>query len=151
MDNEVNNRRCEVIRDGRFKSTKWKDIKVGDILRLKKNTFVPADILLLSSSEPNSLCYVETAELDGETNLKFKMALEVTHRYLQEEGAMANFDGLVECEEPNNRLDKFAGTLFWRNTSYSLDADKILLRGCKIRNTDFCHGMVIFAGIEEHV
>ncbi|XP_065516781.1 phospholipid-transporting ATPase IC-like [Lathamus discolor] len=151
MDNEVNNRRCEVIRDGRFKSTKWKDIKVGDILRLKKNTFVPADILLLSSSEPNSLCYVETAELDGETNLKFKMALEVTHRYLQEEGAMANFDGLVECEEPNNRLDKFAGTLFWRNTSYSLDADKILLRGCKIRNTDFCHGMVIFAGADTKI
>ncbi|KAM7077505.1 phospholipid-transporting ATPase IC-like [Ciconia maguari] len=145
MDNEVNNRTCEVIRDGRFKNTKWKDIKVGDIIRLKKNTFVPADILLLSSSEPNSLCYVETAELDGETNLKFKMALEVTHRYLQEESAMADFNGLIECEEPNNRLDKFAGTLFWRNMSYSLDADKILLRGCKIRNTDFCHGVVIFA------
>ncbi|NXT54933.1 AT8B1 ATPase, partial [Pluvianellus socialis] len=151
MDNEVNNRTCEVIRDGRFKNTKWKDIKVGDIIRLKKNTFVPADILLLSSSEPNSLCYVETAELDGETNLKFKMALEVTHRYLQEESAMADFDGLIECEEPNNRLDKFAGTLFWRNMSYSLDADKILLRGCKIRNTDFCHGMVIFAGADTKI
>ncbi|NWX53104.1 AT8B1 ATPase, partial [Steatornis caripensis] len=151
MDNEVNNRTCEVIRDGRFKNTKWKDIKVGDIIRLKKNTFVPADILLLSSSEPNSLCYVETAELDGETNLKFKMALEVTHRYLQEESAMADFNGLIECEEPNNRLDKFAGTLFWRNTSYSLDADKILLRGCKIRNTDFCHGVVIFAGADTKI
>ncbi|XP_009980579.1 PREDICTED: phospholipid-transporting ATPase IC-like, partial [Tauraco erythrolophus] len=151
MDNEVNNRTCEVIRDRRFKNTKWKDIKVGDIIRLKKNTFVPADILLLSSSEPNSLCYVETAELDGETNLKFKMALEVTHRFLQEEGAMADFNGLIECEEPNNRLDKFAGTLFWRNMSYSLDADKILLRGCKIRNTDFCHGVVIFAGADTKI
>uniref|UniRef100_A0A8C4UBR9 Phospholipid-transporting ATPase n=1 Tax=Falco tinnunculus TaxID=100819 RepID=A0A8C4UBR9_FALTI len=151
MDNEVNNRKCEVIREGRFKNTKWKDIKVGDIIRLKKNTFVPADILLLSSSEPNSLCYVETAELDGETNLKFKMALEVTHRYLQEESAMADFNGLIECEEPNNRLDKFAGTLYWRNTTYSLDADKILLRGCKIRNTDFCHGVVIFAGADTKI
>ncbi|XP_071436509.1 phospholipid-transporting ATPase IC isoform X2 [Pithys albifrons albifrons] len=151
MDNEVNNRTCDVIRDGRFKTTKWKDIKVGDIIRLKKNTFVPADILLLSSSEPNSLCYVETAELDGETNLKFKMALEVTHRQLQEESALASFDGLIECEEPNNRLDKFTGILFWRNSSYSLDADKILLRGCKIRNTDFCHGMVIFAGADTKI
>ncbi|NWR39145.1 AT8B1 ATPase, partial [Tachuris rubrigastra] len=151
MDNEVNNRTCDVIKDGRFKTTKWKDIKVGDVIRLKKNTFVPADILLLSSSEPNSLCYVETAELDGETNLKFKMALEVTHRQLQEESALANFDGLMECEEPNNRLDKFTGTLFWRNSSYSLDADKILLRGCKIRNTDFCHGMVVFAGADTKI
>uniref|UniRef100_A0A803V4A7 Phospholipid-transporting ATPase n=1 Tax=Ficedula albicollis TaxID=59894 RepID=A0A803V4A7_FICAL len=151
MDNEVNNRTCDVIKDGRFKATKWKDIKVGDIIRLKKNTFVPADILLLSSSEPNSLCYVETAELDGETNLKFKMALEVTHRHLQEESALADFDGLVECEEPNNRLDKFTGTLSWRNSNYPLDADKILLRGCKMRNTDFCHGMVIFAGADTKI
>ncbi|NXI32748.1 AT8B1 ATPase, partial [Sterrhoptilus dennistouni] len=151
MDNEVNNRTCDVIKDGRFKATKWKDIKVGDIIRLKKNTFVPADILLLSSSEPNSLCYVETAELDGETNLKFKMALEVTHRHLQEESALADFDGLIECEEPNNRLDKFTGTLSWRNSNYPLDADKILLRGCKIRNTDFCHGMVIFAGADTKI
>uniref|UniRef100_A0A8D2MBJ9 Phospholipid-transporting ATPase n=1 Tax=Zonotrichia albicollis TaxID=44394 RepID=A0A8D2MBJ9_ZONAL len=151
MDNEVNNRTCDVIKDGRFKATKWKDIKVGDVVRLKKNTFVPADILLLSSSEPNSLCYVETAELDGETNLKFKMALEVTHRHLQEESALADFDGLVECEEPNNRLDKFTGMLSWRDSLYPLDADKILLRGCKIRNTDFCHGMVIFAGADTKI
>uniref|UniRef100_A0A8D0HF46 Phospholipid-transporting ATPase n=1 Tax=Sphenodon punctatus TaxID=8508 RepID=A0A8D0HF46_SPHPU len=151
MYNEINNRTCDVIKDGRFKATKWKDIKVGDIIRLKKNNFVPADILLLSSSEPNSLCYVETAELDGETNLKFKMSLEVTDRYLQEENAMAEFDGLIECEEPNNRLDKFTGTLLWRNVRYPLDADKILLRGCKIRNTDFCHGVVIFAGADTKI
>ncbi|KAM9367416.1 phospholipid-transporting ATPase IC [Phaethornis superciliosus] len=64
---------------------------------------------------------------------------------------MADFNGMIECEEPNNRLDKFAGTLFWRNTGYPLDADKILLRGCKIRNTDFCHGVVIFAGADTKI
>ncbi|XP_023386939.1 phospholipid-transporting ATPase IC [Pteropus vampyrus] len=151
MDNEVNNRTCEVIKDGRFKIAKWKEIQVGDVIRLKKNDFIPADILLLSSSEPNSLCYVETAELDGETNLKFKMALEITHQYLQRENSLASFDGFIECEEPNNRLDKFTGTLFWRNTSFPLDADKILLRGCVIRNTDFCHGLVIFAGADTKI
>ncbi|XP_074211258.1 phospholipid-transporting ATPase IC isoform X2 [Camelus bactrianus] len=148
MDKEINNRTCEVIKDGRFKIAKWKEIQVGDVIRLKKNDFVPADILLLSSSEPNSLCYVETAELDGETNLKFKMALEITHQYLQKENSLATFDGFIECEEPNNRLDKFTGTLFWRKTSFPLDADRILLRGCVIRNTDFCHGLVIFAGAD---
>ncbi|XP_037661950.1 phospholipid-transporting ATPase IC [Choloepus didactylus] len=151
MDNEVNNRTCEVIKDGRFKITKWKNIQVGDVIRLKKNDFIPADILLLSSSEPNSLCYVETAELDGETNLKFKMALEITDQYLQKENTLATFDGFIECEEPNNRLDKFTGTLFWRNSSFPLDADKILLRGCVIRNTDICHGLVIFAGADTKI
>ncbi|KAM3938294.1 phospholipid-transporting ATPase IC-like [Leptodactylus fuscus] len=151
MDNEINNRSCLVIRDGSFQKMKWKEIYVGDIVRIEKDGFVPADLLLLSSSEPNSLCYVETAELDGETNLKFKMSLEVTDKYLQKERELADFDGLVECEEPNNRLDKFVGTLFWRGSSCGLDNDKILLRGCKIRNTQYCHGLVIFAGSDSKI
>ncbi|KAG7235609.1 hypothetical protein INR49_002419 [Caranx melampygus] len=110
-----------------------------------------ADLLLLSSSNPNSLCYVETAELDGETNLKFKMASKVTDERLQEEQKLAEFDALIECEEPNNRLDKFVGTMLWDRRRYPLDLDKMLLRGCKIRNTDVCHGLVIFAGADTKI
>ncbi|XP_075040995.1 phospholipid-transporting ATPase IC-like [Mixophyes fleayi] len=151
MDNEINNRSCEVIRDGRFKKSRWKNICVGDVVRINRDEFVPADVLLLSTSEPNSLCYVETAELDGETNLKFKMSLEITDKYLKEEQELSEFDGLIECEEPNNRLDKFVGTLFWRGSSSGVDNDKILLRGCTIRNTLYCHGMVLYAGADTKI
>uniref|UniRef100_A0AAR2LXR5 Phospholipid-transporting ATPase n=1 Tax=Pygocentrus nattereri TaxID=42514 RepID=A0AAR2LXR5_PYGNA len=72
-----------------------------------------ADILLLSSTEPNSLCYVET--------------------------------------EPNNRLDKFTGTMKWRREMYPLDLDNMLLRGCKLRNTEECRGLVIFAGADTKI
>uniref|UniRef100_A0A8C5HAE1 Phospholipid-transporting ATPase n=1 Tax=Gouania willdenowi TaxID=441366 RepID=A0A8C5HAE1_GOUWI len=146
MDKEINNRKCEVIMDGRFQDSKWRDIQVGDIVRLKKDDFVPADLLLLSSTNPNSLCYVETAELDGETNLKFKFGLRVTDERLQEERQLAEFDALIECEEPNNRLDKFTGTMLWNTERYPLELDNMLLRGCKVRNTEECHGLVIFAG-----
>ncbi|KAM9338571.1 phospholipid-transporting ATPase IC [Symphorus nematophorus] len=151
MDKEINNRKCEVLLDGRFQETKWRDIQVGDVVRLKKNDFIPADILLLSSSNPNSLCYVETAELDGETNLKFKMGLRVTDERLQEERQLAEFDALIECEEPNNRLDKFTGTMLWQRERFPLDLDNMLLRGCKIRNTEECHGLVIFAGADTKI
>uniref|UniRef100_A0A8C5H9K1 Phospholipid-transporting ATPase n=1 Tax=Gouania willdenowi TaxID=441366 RepID=A0A8C5H9K1_GOUWI len=129
-----------------FQDSKWRDIQVGDIVRLKKDDFVPADLLLLSSTNPNSLCYVETAELDGETNLKFKFGLRVTDERLQEERQLAEFDGMQACEEPNNRLDKFTGTMLWNTERYPLELDNMLLRGCKVRNTEECHGLVIFAG-----
>lgn len=63
---------------GKFETCCWKDIFVGDIVRIKENEFFPADILLLSSSEQDGVCYVETKNLDGETNLKTKNALPST-------------------------------------------------------------------------
>uniref|UniRef100_A0AAQ5YD66 Phospholipid-transporting ATPase n=1 Tax=Amphiprion ocellaris TaxID=80972 RepID=A0AAQ5YD66_AMPOC len=153
MDKEINNRKSEVLLNGRFQEAKWRDIQVGDVVRMKKNDFIPADILLLSSSNPNSLCYVETAELDGETNLKFKMGLRVTDERLQEERQLAEFNGktLIECEEPNNRLDKFLGMMLWNREQYPLELDNMLLRGCKVRNTEECHGLVIFAGADTKI
>ncbi|XP_041815772.1 phospholipid-transporting ATPase IC [Chelmon rostratus] len=151
MDKEINNRKCEVLLENRFQETKWRNVEVGDVVRLKKNDFIPADILLLSSSNPNSLCYVETAELDGETNLKFKMGLRVTDERLQEERQLAQFDALIECEEPNNRLDKFTGAMLWQRERYPVNLDNMLLRGCKIRNTEECHGLVIFAGADTKI
>lgn len=54
--------------------------------------------------------------------------------------------GEVCCETPNNRLDRFKGTLTHNGQKYSLDNEKILLRGCTLRNTEWCFGLVLFAG-----
>lgn len=54
--------------------------------------------------------------------------------------------GEVRCEPPNNRLDKFKGTLSVNGQTYALDNDKVLLRGCTLRNTGWCYGLVVFGG-----
>src|SRR6218665_1156034 len=59
---------------------------------------------------------------------------------------MFSFAGEIICEPPNNQLNKYEGVLKWRGISYALNNDKILLRGCVLRNTKWCYGLVIFAG-----
>ncbi|XP_030282282.1 probable phospholipid-transporting ATPase IM isoform X1 [Sparus aurata] len=146
-DQQVNNRQSQVLIRGSLQNEKWMNVRVGDIIKLENNQFVAADILLLCSSEPYGLCYIETAELDGETNLKVRQALTVTSD-LGDITKLMNFDGEVICEPPNNKLDKFTGTLYWRDNKYPLDNDNMLLRGCVLRNTEWCFGMVIFAGLQ---
>uniref|UniRef100_A0A8C1AU51 Phospholipid-transporting ATPase n=1 Tax=Cyprinus carpio carpio TaxID=630221 RepID=A0A8C1AU51_CYPCA len=132
-DNHVNNRKVEVLINGELKSEKWMNVQVGDIVKLENNEFVTADLLLLSSSEPLNLIYIETAELDGLVSkpVNVNMNLSICE---------------VRCEPPNNRLDKFTGTLTMRGETFALDNERILLRGCTLRNTEWCFGLVVFGG-----
>ncbi|NXU12738.1 AT8B2 ATPase, partial [Pardalotus punctatus] len=144
-DNQVNNRQSQVLIGGVLRQEQWMNVRVGDIIKLENNQFVAADLLLLSSSEPHGLCYIETAELDGETNMKVRQAIPVTAE-LGDTSKLAHFDGEVICEPPNNKLDKFGGTLYWKENKYPLSNQNMLLRGCILRNTEWCFGLVIFAG-----
>uniref|UniRef100_A0A8D8TK06 Probable phospholipid-transporting ATPase IM n=1 Tax=Cacopsylla melanoneura TaxID=428564 RepID=A0A8D8TK06_9HEMI len=142
-DNQVNERSSKVFRDGALVREKWSAVCVGDIIQMESNQFVAADVLLLSTSEPNGLAFIETSELDGETNLKCRQCIPETAQLGHDVG---NFDGDIICETPNNLLNKFDGVLYWKNSQYVLDNDKIVLRGCVLRNTEWCYGVVIFTG-----
>ncbi|XP_025267737.1 phospholipid-transporting ATPase ID isoform X2 [Camponotus floridanus] len=145
-DSQVNNRKSRTLRGTNLREEKWSQVQVGDVIRMENDQFVAADVLLLTTSEPNGLCYIETAELDGETNLKCRQCLPETAEMMDNHELIGQFDGEIVCETPNNLLNKFDGTLTWRGQRYALDNDKIILRGCVLRNTQWCYGMVIFAG-----
>ncbi|KAI6187437.1 Phospholipid-transporting ATPase [Aphelenchoides besseyi] len=145
-DSQVNNRISYVVRNGRLEEERWMNVKVGDVIRMENEHFIAADLLLLSTSEPHGICYIETAELDGETNLKTRSALPETAVMGDIVKDISDFDGEIICEAPNNRLDRFEGRLVYQGRQIPLDNNKMLLRGCRLRNTRWCYGLVVFAG-----
>jgi phospholipid-transporting ATPase len=73
-DQKINDSKSEVLRGTNWVPVTWKDVLVGDIVRVKSEKSFPADLILLVSSDSESQCYIETANLDGETNLKIRTA-----------------------------------------------------------------------------
>jgi len=151
-DMEINNKKCLVYRNKTFQKVTWKDVKVGEIVKVLKGQPFPADLVLLSSSEPQSMCYVETAMLDGETNLKIRQAVTAT-AHLTEEGDFEDFAPVFECDLPNNKLYEFNGSvqLAAESEKLSLSNGQVLLRGCVLRNTEWAVGVVVYTGHESKI
>uniref|UniRef100_A0A8C5B578 Phospholipid-transporting ATPase n=1 Tax=Gadus morhua TaxID=8049 RepID=A0A8C5B578_GADMO len=149
-DTEINHMDCLVYSrpEKRYLERFWKQIRVGDFIRLRCNEILPADVLLLSSSDPDRLCHIETATLDGETNLKQRQVVR-SFFHLDCEFDPSKYNGVIECEKPNNDLNRFRGYIIHGSgRKCGLYKENLLLRGCTIRNTEEAVGIVIYAGHE---
>ncbi|XP_035827119.1 probable phospholipid-transporting ATPase IA isoform X2 [Aplysia californica] len=145
-DGKVNRRKVQVHRDGRWMEIMWQEVVVGDIVKINDGDHFPADLILLSSSEPQAMCYIETSNLDGETNLKLRQGLNITSHIVTGE-ALSDVRGVLECEQPNRFLYEFVGNIrLCGKKAVPLGPDQILLRGACLKNTDWIYGMAIYTG-----
>uniref|UniRef100_A0A7N4P2S9 Phospholipid-transporting ATPase n=1 Tax=Sarcophilus harrisii TaxID=9305 RepID=A0A7N4P2S9_SARHA len=135
-----------VLRNGMWQNIIWKEVAVGDVVKVTNEQYLPADLILISSSEPQAMCYVETSSLDGETNLKIRQSLAQTAN-LNSREQLIKVSGRIECEGPNRHLYDFSGNLYLDgNSSVSIGPDQILLRGAQLRNTQWVFGIVVYTG-----
>ena len=150
-DKSLNHSRARVLKGSSFENVKWVSVKVGDIVRVESEEPFPADLVLLATSEPEGLCYIETANLDGETNLKIKQAIPETAN-LVSPGDLSRLSGKVRSEQPNSSLYTYEATLTMPagggEKELPLAPDQLLLRGATLRNTPWIHGIVVFTGHE---
>ncbi|XP_066135901.1 phospholipid-transporting ATPase VD [Saccopteryx bilineata] len=150
IDKQINNLITKVYsrKEKKYLDRCWKDVTVGDFIRLSCNEVIPADMVLLFSTDPDGICHIETSGLDGESNLKQR---QVVRGYTEQDSEVdpEKFSSKIECESPNNDLNRFRGFLEHSNKErVGLSKENLLLRGCTIRNTEAVVGIVVYAGHE---
>uniref|UniRef100_A0A8C1L8C4 Phospholipid-transporting ATPase n=1 Tax=Cyprinus carpio TaxID=7962 RepID=A0A8C1L8C4_CYPCA len=135
-----------LLRNGAWEIVHWEKVSVGEVVRAANGDHLPADLIILSSSEPQGMCYIETSNLDGETNLKIRQGLQITAD-IKDIDSLMRLSGRMECETPNRHLYEFVGNIrLDGHSTVPLGPDQILLRGAQLRNTQWVHGIVVYTG-----
>lgn len=157
---------------GKWERTLWKKLEVGDVVLLRENDQVPADMVVLASSDADGQCFVETKNLDGETNLKPRHSLKATMG-IQHEEDIEHAQFVVDSEPPHANLYSYNGVLkYWSKADApgrehpviehaqlgekeqkqeAITINELLLRGCAIRNTTWVIGLVVYTGADTKI
>ncbi|CAN2388474.1 phospholipid-translocating ATPase activity, partial [Pristimantis euphronides] len=147
LDKVINHILTQVYcrKENKYVECYWKDVKVGNFIKVKCDEIIPADMVLLHSSDPDGVCHIETSSLDGESNLKQR---QVAKGYIMDyELDPEMVSSKIQCEAPNSDLGRFKGFLAHPDRDkVGLNKQNLLLRGCIVRNTEAVVGIVVYAG-----
>ncbi|TMS11874.1 putative phospholipid-transporting ATPase IH [Larimichthys crocea] len=125
--------------------------QVGDVVFVKENETFPCDLILLSTSRDEGVCYVTTASLDGESSHKTYFAVQDTKAYNTEQ-EVDSIHATIECEQPQPDLYKFVGriNIYMDNEPVArpLGSENLLLRGATLKNTEYIYAVAIYTGME---
>lgn len=155
-DREQNNELYEVLNRAasiapESKLVQSKNLKVGDLVRLHKDTRVPADMVLLQTSEKDGTgeAFIKTDQLDGETDWKLRVALNATQS-MSSVSELTNDISLV-VPEPTKSIHSFAGKLVHRHEAshetYPLTIDQTLWANTVLA-LGLAVGIVVYTGFE---
>ncbi|OLY84656.1 putative phospholipid-transporting ATPase VA [Smittium mucronatum] len=136
-------------------NVKWMNVRVGDVLVLGSGDFVPADVLILYSSNDEGLCFADSKDLDGETNLKPRNSLAETSVLSSPEN-INNLSLFVDCSSPTENMFTFNckvnitenGNVI---SETSATIRNTLLRGMVVRNTDVVIALVLYTGSQSKI
>lgn len=144
-DRKENNREALVFQSGQFEPKKWKKIQAGEVVKMWANETIPCDMVILGTSDPSGIAYIQTMNLDGESNLKTRYARQETASVVANGGLIS---GLVRCEQPNRNIYEFTANMEFRGHKFPLSQSNIILRGCQLKNTEWVIGVVVYTGQE---
>ncbi|XP_034948082.1 probable phospholipid-transporting ATPase IIB isoform X1 [Chelonus insularis] len=124
-------------------------LKVGDMIIVEKGQRVPADLVLLRTTEKSGSCFVRTDQLDGETDWKLRLAVPATQK-LESDDQLFKIKASLYVEKPQKDIHGFIGT-FTREDEYnseeSLGVDNTLWANTAVASGSAL-GVVVYTGQE---
>lgn len=153
-DKEMNNELYEVLNKSSLttdvKLVASQHLKVGDLVRLHKDTRVPADMIILQSSDPNGEAFIKTDQLDGETDWKLRIAQNVTQSITNISDFINNVSLIIST--PTKSIHHFNGKLIYHNLhqeneTFALTIDQTLWANTVLASGTAI-GIVIYTGVE---
>ncbi|GFP87407.1 phospholipid-transporting ATPase 1 [Phtheirospermum japonicum] len=142
-DRNENNREALVLQSDEFRPKRWKNIQAGEVVKINSDETIPCDMVLLGTNDPSGIAYIQTMNLDGESNLKTRYARQETNKLVLEGTAIS---GVIKCEQPNRNIYEFMANMELKGQRVPLSQSNIILRGCQIKNTEWAIGVVVYAG-----
>ncbi|KAF9532881.1 phospholipid-translocating ATPase [Crepidotus variabilis] len=135
-----------------WKKMAWEDLTVGDFVKILDNEPVPADVLICSTSEEENEAFVETKNLDGETNLKSRNAVPaLTHLRSTKDCASSHNVFHIEADRPDTNMFKLNAAVVVGTDKFPVEMPMVLLRGTVLRNTKWVIGVVMYTGQETRI
>ena len=175
-DTLSNDEEVVVLREGKFVKSQSKTLKHGEIVLIYENKPIPADIVLLDSGMGDGQCYVETSSLDGEKNLKLKIANQkisglISKRGIHESNKTIAMDtlndsmnffvsGFIQVIQPNSNLNQIEGkvnifimenNIITKEENFSINIKEFILKGSILKNTNWIIGVVIYTGMNNKI
>ncbi len=135
-----------------WKQALWEDLRVGDVVKVLDDEHIPADILICATSEDEDIAFVETKNLDGETNLKSRHGIQaLTHMRNAQECADKNNTFHIQCDRPDTDMYRLNANVTVEGKTSPIDLSMTLLRGTVLRNTKWVIGVVLFTGLDTKI
>ncbi|KAG5652780.1 hypothetical protein H0H81_003660 [Sphagnurus paluster] len=135
-----------------WKRVLWEDLNVGDFVKIMDNEPIPADVMICATSEEEDVAFVETKNLDGETNLKSRHAVS-SLSHLRDAAKCADRRNAfrINCDRPDTDMYRLKANVTVDGDTSPIDISTTLLRGTVLRNTRWAIGVVLFTGLDTKI
>eukprot|EP00466_Bigelowiella_natans_P009003 jgi/Bigna1/87603/estExt_fgenesh1_pg.C_220081 len=169
QDRDANEAMYKVWRRGAWVDVQAQNILVGDFVLIKEDGRLPCDVFVVGSGiDSGDVAFIDTKDLDGETNLKPKSVpkfllqqfprtksspdhVSTVSMHLQCDSPenssftdMGEWSGMIKFENPRRELLEMKGKQ--KKGGFHVGIDNFILRTCVLRNTPWIIGLAVYTG-----